>query len=160
MAIGLSRDERADLERLARSARRVRQWRRYQAVLLLAEGHSALTVARMLGASLAGVYNWAARWRQAGLAGLAEGVHAGRVRHLDQAGERWLDGLLASEPQAHGYQSPGWTVPLLLHEATAAGYQLSEQTLRRAIRRLGWRWKRPKYVLGRPDPEYTEKKRR
>ena len=102
--------------------RQVRQWRRYQAVLLLAEGHSAVTVARMLGASLAGVYNWAARWRQAGLAGLAEGVHAGRVRHLDQAGEHWLDGLLASDPQAHGYQSPGWTVPLLLHEARAAGY--------------------------------------
>ena len=49
-------------------------------------------------------------------------------------------------------------MPLLRREAVRAGYAVSEQTLRRAIRRLGWRWKRPKYVLGRPDPDYTEKK--
>ncbi len=71
---------------------------------------------------------------------------------------RWLDATLASDPQAHGYQTPGWTVPLLRQAAAQAGYVVSEHTLRRAIHRLGWRWKRPKYVLGRPDPAYAEKK--
>jgi hypothetical protein len=49
-------------------------------------------------------------------------------------------------------------VPAVHAEASKAGYQLSPYTLRRAIRRLDWRWKRPKFVLGRPDPAYAEKK--
>lgn len=158
MEISLSAQERKALERAVRRARGVRQWRRYQAVLLLAEGKPVALVAGVLRASVAGVYNWAARWREAGLVGLQEGLHPGRGRHFDATGEQWLDALLASDPQAHGYQATGWTVPLLCREAARAGYHVSAQTLRRAIRRLGWRWKRPKYVLGRPDPDYAEKK--
>jgi transposase len=126
--------------------------------LLLAEGQTPAQVASALRASLSSVYNWAATWRRAGLAGLHEAPHGGRKRGFDAAGERWLDTLLASDPHAHGYRVQGWTVPLLLREAATAGYAVSAQTLRRTIRRLGWRWKRPKYVLGRPDPAYAEKK--
>ena len=39
-----------------------------------------------------------------------------------------------------------------------AGFVVGERTIRRALRRLGYRWKRPQYVLGRPDPAYAEKK--
>lgn len=160
MSIELSAGERAAVVQAASQTRRVRQWRRYQAILLLAEGQTPQTVATALGASRSGVYQWAARWRRAGLNGLAEGPHRGLARRFDGAGERWLDATLASEPQARGYQTAGWTVPLLRREAVQAGYVVSGATLRRAIRRLGWRWKRPKYVLGRPDPAYTEKKTR
>ncbi|WP_083856779.1 winged helix-turn-helix domain-containing protein [Nitrolancea hollandica] len=38
-----------------------------------------------------------------------------------------------------------------------AGYLVGERTIRRTLHRLGWRWKRPKYVLGRPDPDYAKK---
>jgi hypothetical protein len=71
----------------------------------------------------------------------------------------WLDAVLRQDPQAYGYALTGWTVPALHTEATRAGYRLSAYTLRRAIWRLGWRWKRPKFVLRRPDPDYAEKKR-
>jgi transposase len=40
------------------------------------------------------------------------------------------------------------------------GWIAAERTLRRTLHRLGWRWKRPKFVLGRPDPAYMEKKSR
>jgi len=49
-------------------------------------------------------------------------------------------------------------VPLLRAELAAAGVAAGERTVRRALHRLGWRWKRPKYVLGRPDPAYEGKK--
>ena len=160
LEVALSAEERATLVRAARQTRRVRQWRRIQAVLLPAEGQSPQAVATVLGASRSGVYNWAARWRRAGLEGLAEGPHRGLARRFDAGGERWLDTTLASDPQLRGYQAAGWTVPLLRREAAQAGYAVSAATLRRAIRRLGWRWKRPKYVLGRPDPAYAEKKPR
>lgn len=43
-------------------------------------------------------------------------------------------------------------------ELAKAGYVVSERTVRRALKRLGFRWKRPKYVLGRPDPDHESKK--
>ena len=160
MQIVVGAEDRTILEHAVQGARRVRDWRRYQAVLLLTEGQTPAEVALALRASLSSVYNWVAAWRRAGLAGLDERPHGGRPRGFDAAGERWLDATLASDPQAHGYGAPGWTVPLLLREAASTGYAVSAQTLRRTIRRLGWRWKRPKYVLGRPDPAYAEKKLR
>ena len=91
--------------------------------------------------------------------GLREGHHGGGKAKLGAAGEAVLRGLLREDPQAHGHQATGWTVPLLRAELAAAGYAVGERTIRRALHRLGWRWKRPKYVLGRPDPLYAEKKR-
>ncbi len=75
------------------------------------------------------------------------------------AGEGLLEALLGQDPQACGHRATGWTVALLVGELTNAGYAGGDRTVRRALHRLGWRWKRPKFVLGRPDPAYKAKKR-
>jgi hypothetical protein len=36
--------------------------------------------------------------------------------------------------------------------------RLSGSTLRRTLRAMGYRWKRPRFVLARKDPERAEKK--
>ena len=77
---------------------------------------------------------------------------------MDAAGEAVLQALLATDPQGHGHQATGWTVPLLRGELAQVGYAVGERTVRRALHRLGYRWKRPQYVLGRPDPAYVEKR--
>ena len=92
--------------------------------------------------------------------GLREGDHGGGRVKVDAAGEAVLEGLLASDPQTRGHQATGWTVPLLRTELARAGTAVGERTVRRALRRLGYRWKRPQYVLGRTDPDYAEKKGR
>jgi transposase len=153
-------NDRAALEEALRGTRRVREWRRLQAVRLLAEGREAPEVAAVLGCSASSVYYWADDWREAGLAGLAEGPHAGRPRRLDAQAEAQVEQVLADDPQAHGYLATDWTVPLLRTELLQRGSALSERTLRRTLPRLGYRWKRPKYVLGRPDPAYEAKKGR
>jgi transposase len=114
-------------------------------------------VAAAVGASRASVYAWAAAWRARGLAGLGDAPRPGRARQLDAAAEGLLNERLAVQPEAYGYQTTGWTVPLLRRELGEAGYAVSARTVRRTLRRLGWRWKRPKYVLGRPDPDYAAK---
>lgn len=161
MPLTLSQSERAALATAQQQSRNVRHWRRYQAVLLRAEGMAVKQVAQSLGCTETSVYNWSAAYRQGGVAGVHEGKHPGAVRHLDAAGEATLNTLLQeNDPQTHGYQATGWTVPLLATELVARGYAVSAQTIRRTLHRLGWRWKRPKYVLGRPDPAYAEKKSR
>lgn len=161
MPLTLSEDERAALQAAQARSPKVRHWRRYQAVLLRADGVPVAAVARDLGCTPTSVSNWTAAWRTAGLAGVAEGWHPGAARRLDPAAEATLDALLREgDPQAHGYAATGWTVPLLRSELEKRGWPAAERTIRRTLHRLGWRWKRPKYVLGRPDPAYAEKKSR
>jgi transposase len=160
MRVMVSGDEAAALQEAATRERRVRHWRRLRALQLLAGGEQPTVVAELLSCSLASVYNWAAAWRARGLAGLREVPRAGKTRVLDETAEQLLEERLASDPQSRGYHATGWTVPMLRAELAQAGYVVGERTIRRTLKRLGWRWKRPKYVLGRPDPEYEAKKGR
>lgn len=159
MDVTLTATQRAELDAAAVAAKRTRAWKRCQAVLLLAEGQAPATVAHSLKCSVSSVYTWMATWRRDGVGGLTEGPHLGRAPRLDAVGEALLAEVLASDPQARGHQATGWTVALLQTELAAAGYPASARTIRRALHRLGYRWKRPQYVLGRPDPAYEAKKR-
>jgi transposase len=158
MELVLTASDRLALEEAKAAEPRLRRWRRYQAVLLLADGEPPGRIATALGCGLSSVYNWAAAWRRAGIAGLREGDHGGARPVLDAAGEAALEGLLGRDPQALGHHATGWTVPLLRTELGKRGYAPSDKTLRRVLHRRGYRWKRPKYVLGRPDPDYAEKR--
>jgi putative transposase len=159
MRVALSKGERAELVAAQQSSRNVRHWRRYQAVLLRAEGVPLATVAQTLGCTQASVCNWTRAWRERGVRGVAEGTHPGAERRLDVEAERVLAMLVEEgDPQQHGYAATNWTAPLLRTELAKRGWSASERTLRRTLHRLGYRWKRPKFVLGRPDPAYAEQK--
>ncbi len=162
MGLMLNPTERTQLAEAASKEKRVRTWRRMRAIELLAEGMRPEAVAEALGCcSRASVYAWAKAWRERGLSGLREGERPGRKRSLEGQAEELLEELLEEgDPQRRGYRSSGWTVPLLKSELAKSGYVVSERTVRRTLKRLGFRWKRPKYVLGRPDPDHKSKKGR
>jgi transposase len=152
MQMPMSTNEWEDLERAQRGERRVRHWRRYQAIRLVAQGQTPDEVAAAVGCRRSSVYNWIAAWKRAGSRGLAEARHGGRARRVTVSGIGQLEALLATDPQELGEQATTWTVPLLLTHLARAGNEVSEHTLRRTLHRMGWRWKRPRYELGRPDP--------
>jgi transposase len=158
MTLSLTDVQRTELEAAMAAEHRVRRWKRYRALLLRGEGHTVAAVAESLGCSQASIYAWSAAWRQEGVAGLAEGDHGGGQVKLGVAAEMLLTELLASDPQTRGHRATGWTVPLLRTELAAQGTIVSERTIRRALHRLGYHWKRPRYILGRPDPDYAAKK--
>jgi transposase len=158
MEIVLTASDRMALEQAKAAEPRLRRWRRYQAVLLLAAGQSPGTVATALGCAVSSVYNWAAAWHREGLPGLQEGDHGGGQPVLDAAGAALVVDLLEQDPQTLGHHATGWTVSLLRTELRPRGYAPSDRTLRRVLHRLGYRWKRPKFVLGRPDPAAAEKR--
>jgi transposase len=160
MPFPLTDDQRSELDAAMTAEKRARRRKRYRAIMLRGEGLSVPAVARTLGCSQASIYAWSAAWRQEGVAGLAEGAHRGGPIKLGPAAEAMLTALLASDPQAQGHRATGWTVPLLQGELAARGTVVGERTIRRALHRLGYRWKRPRYILGRPDPAYAAKKGR
>lgn len=158
MPVTLTETQRSDLEAAAAAERGVRRWKRYRAVLLRGDGMTVAAVTRALRCSAASVYAWTAQWRRGGVAGLREGDHGGGKVKLGAAGEAVLARLLEADPQSRGHRATGWTVPLLRGELLTAGYAVGARTIRRALHRLGYCWKRPRYVLGRPDPDYAAKK--
>src|SRR5215831_19256630 len=98
----LREEERAALKAAQARRPRVRHWRRYQAVLLRADGVPVAEVARDLGCTETSVCNWTAAWRAEGVAGVAEGRHPGAACRLPPAAEAALDALLAEgDPQAY-----------------------------------------------------------
>ena len=161
MRLRVTESQRTELAATAAAEKRVRRGRRYQALLLLADCGAAAHAAvqpRTLRCSRASVYAWAAAWRRTGVAGLREGDHGGGRVKLAAAGAAALQDLLSADPQAWGHQATGWTVPLLRTALARADCVVGERTIRRALHRLGYRWKRPRDVLGRPHPAYAEKK--
>lgn len=158
MRLTLTETQRTELAAAAAAEPRVRRWKRFRAVLLRGEGMTVAAVAHSLQCSHASVYAWTAAWRQEGPAGLREGDHGGGRPKLGTAGEARVVDLLHQDPQARGHRATGWTVPLLRGELAQAGVAVGTRTIRRALHRLGYRWKRPRYILGRPDADYAEKR--
>ena len=76
----------------------------------------------------------------------------------DQTGERARARARAAAMACSGGSAP--LVAMLHTELTTRGWRPSQRTIRRPLHRLGWVWKRRRFVLGRPDPEYEAKKGR
>ena len=73
-----------------------------------------------------------------------------------------LHNALGQSPLALHYPSPGWTLALLAShlQKCCGGPRPSPAALRRGLHALGWRWKRPRYVLRQPDPQRAQKNAR
>ena len=158
--LALTKAERTALEAALRTTRNRRHWVRLRGVLLAADGVPVAEIARDLGAGESTVFGWLAHWREVGdPAALADAPRSGQPPVLKAADRARLEQLLGESPEAYGYKTVGWTVPLLaIHFADVEQVPVSETTLRRVLHALGYRWKRPRYVLARRDPERAGKK--
>jgi transposase len=135
-----------------------RMYRRTLAVLELDRGRSAAEIAAMLGVTRQSVHNWAAAFAsEPDPAVLRDDPRSGRPPLLDEQAEGLLPSLMGQSPQDLGYPQTDWTVPLLQQELERGlGLRPADETVRRWLRRLGYVWKRPRYVLD-PDPEREKK---
>lgn len=156
--IKLDGRQRRRLWRQLRTTRDVRLYRRTLAILELDRGRSAREVARSLGVEARTVYYWVEAYiRDHDPSSLCDAARSGRPGRWDERLERRLLEALDRSPQDLGYYSVEWTVPLLQeHLVPQGGGPLSDETIRRQLRRLGYVWKRSRYVLD-PDPEFEKK---
>jgi len=156
--LNLTTWQRHRLRRQLKQTLDARLLRRTLAVLELDQGRSAADVARMLGVTRQSIYNWVGAYAQ-GHDPEALRDEGGRGRHpsLDEDDERLLQSLLALSPQDLGCPHVSWTVPLLQEFLkVVAGRRASEDTVRRALHRLDYAWKRPRHDL-EPDPQREKK---
>jgi transposase len=140
----------------------VRMCRRLQAVLLVAQGWSVPEAAHSTATRRWAVYSWVRRYlRTHRPDALRDAARSGRPQVAPQLTDERIVAELQKDPLDLGYSTTGWTVPLLAaHLRRKYRCPISGATLRRRMRRLGLRWKRPRYVYATKDPHRTQKKGR
>lgn len=150
-AFSLTAGQRARLQELVRTTRDTRQLRRAQALLWRAAGESIVSIAARLGVSRQTIHNWVRQFsaRAGALVDrLADAPRTGRPPTALGIIDPLLASLLDRDPRDYGYAATAWTAPLLqTHLADQHQRPVSLISVRRALHRLGQRWKRPRHRL-------------
>lgn len=158
--IDLTASQRRRLQAELHKARRAGYYRRLLAILELDRGKSAAEVAALLGVTRQSVYNWAHLDEESPtLPALQDQYGKGRPRVWTRELQAVLQAALQQRPEQCGCWGMNWTVPLLQdYLLRQGGQRMSEDTLRRQLQRLGYVWKRFRYVLP-ADPQREKKTR-
>jgi transposase len=156
--LNLTRWQRLRLQRQLKRAQDARVYRRTLAILEHARGEPISGIARRLGVARQSVYNWVAAYSGAhDPASLVDEERSGRPSFWTDEARAGFRALLGQAPDQLGYFAGNWTVPLLQDAlGQYAGRRPSDDTIRRELDRLGYVWKRFRYVLD-PDPERDKK---
>ena len=137
--------------------------RRCQILRASARGERARAIARQLGCDDQTVRNVIHGFNASGLAVLQEGSsrpHRLRTAFSDEGAERLKD-LLHRSPRDFGQERGTWTLELAAQVSFEQGIipiPVSDESVRRTLKRLKTNWKRAKHWITSPDPQYQLKK--
>ncbi|HET8906180.1 MAG TPA: IS630 family transposase [Ktedonobacterales bacterium] len=141
-------ERRAALHHLTKTDPDPRVRRRAQALLLVEDGHSQASAARLLQTSASRVHIWQERFATEGRAGLVDRPRGGRPHALSDGDRAFLEEALARGPQAYDLPMTVWSIrdlqALLAHER---GVVVSVDTVHRVVHTLGFRSRRPRHDL-------------
>ena len=137
--------------------------RRCQILRASARGERAPAIARQLGCDDQTVRNVIHGFNASGLAVLQEGSsRPHRLRTtFTQEGAKRLKELLHRSPRDFGQDRSTWTLELAAQVSLDQGIisrPVSDESVRRALKRLKTNWKRAKHWITSPDPQYQLKK--
>jgi transposase len=137
--------------------------RRSQILLASNQGHTPQRISAQLHCSDQCVREAIHAFHGEGLTCLKAKSHATHTNQsvIDAAGLERLRGLLQQSPRQLGQNTSLWTLKGLVQVSLAQGItsrEVSDETIRRAVKRLGENWKRAKKWLTSPDPRYEQKR--
>ena len=160
--LGFTGHDRRRLAKALHQAQEAKVYQRIQAVLLIAQGYSVDEVASIVGGRRRAVYYWMHRYLDHHrVDDLWDASRTGRPRMAAQITEARILRELGRDPLKLGYNTTVWTVALLAsHLSRRYHSQITPRTLRRRMKEVGLRWKRPRYVYATKDPHRAQKKGR
>jgi transposase len=159
----MSEDERKQLEAGLRS-KEAFVLRRCQILLASARGEHAPAIAQAVGCDDETVRDVIRAFDREGLAALqakSRRPHRIQAAFSPEQAEQ-LRELLHTSPRDFGKPTSVWTLELAAEVSFEQGVtaaQVSDETIRATLVRLGVKWKRAKEWIHSPDPEYVRKKR-
>jgi transposase len=157
----LSDEEHTTLQKGLRSSNAF-VLRRCQIVLASSTGRHAQQIAFQLHCDDETVRRAIKAFNSYGLSALQP--RSSRPQHtrasLTEHGRARLDQLVRQSPRTFAKDTSVWTLELLAEVACAEGLtatQVSDETIRVALKRLGISWRRAKHHISSPDPDYSQK---
>jgi transposase len=137
--------------------------RRCQILLASSRRERVSRIARNLSCATPSVRNAIRDFHRRGFASLEEQSRRPKTvpPMLDERKSEDLRALLHTSPRPFGKPTSLWTLELVaevLWERGRVSERLSREAIRKAIQRLGVKWKRAKRWISSPDPQYTVKK--
>jgi transposase len=137
--------------------------RRCQILLASARGERAIAIAKQLSCDDQTVRNVIHGFNASGLTVLQEGSSRPHRLHtsFSEEGFQQLKDLLHRRPSEFGKDRSTWTLELAAKVSFEQGIlatPISDESMRRALKRLGTNWKRAKHWITSPDPLYLQKK--
>lgn len=154
-----------DVSRLTKALKRAtdaRLFQRLQAVLWVAQGETISEVAELTGVSAQTVYNWLQRYLACHqVAALVDAPRSGRPVLAPQITAPDILQHLRCNPLHLGYRTTVWSVKLLAaHLRRQYDCPITSHTLRRRLKAMGLRCKRPRYFYEEKAPHRAQKKGR
>ena len=137
-----------DLRQLTKTDPDPRVRRRAQTLLLVGQGQTLASAARLMGTAAHRIRSWQARFAAEGRQGLVDRSRRGRPPALDAVACAFLEEALAQGPQAYGLPVTIWSIrDLQILLQRERGITVSICTLHRVVHALGYRYRRPRHDL-------------
>jgi len=160
--LGFNQYDVPRLTKALKCAADARLFQRVQAVLWVAQGDTISEVAELTGVSVQTVYNWLQRYLACHQAvALADAPRSGRPVTAPQITATRILQHLQGNPLQLGYRTTVWSVKLLAaHLSRQYQCPIKPHTLRRRMKAIGLRCKRPRYFYEEKAPHRAQKKGR
>ncbi len=137
--------------------------RRSQILLASKRGQRPSEIARNLGCAVQTVRNTLHAFEEDGVSSLKQQSSRPKTIHaeFDQQKCEALRAVLHQSPRTYEKDTSVWTLALaaqVCEELGLTSHQMSIETIRLALKRLGVGWQRAKHWITSPDPDYARKK--
>ncbi len=157
--VHLTKDQRLELEKYRGQSSSQNSEKAF-IVLLNSDGNSANAIAKQLHRSSHTVRLWLKRYLKKGLAGLERNSSSGRPRDKRKECMQISKDILAKNPNEFNYPDQTWGIPLIrYHLKSVHQIDVSEDTLLRGLKDLGYSYKRPSKTVSPKAPAPAEKKK-
>ena len=158
--LGFNRHDIPRLTKALKGITEARLFQRVQAVLWVAQGEPISEAAALTGVRPQTVYNWLQRYVACHQAtALADAPRSGRPVTAPHRTAAHILQHLRANPLRWGYQTTVWSGKLLAaHLRRHSRWSITPATLRRRMRAMGLRSKRPRYFSEEKAPHRAQKK--
>jgi len=155
--IAIDGSEKAALQQL-RLNRHSNIGERAYYVLLSAQGYSVPKIAARLGRDPHTIRQWLSRYACSGVKGLDPRKQSGRPAIKAPILTSELGTILQKSPLDYGYQEAGWQVNISRDYFSKKGCDVCENTLVKALKQLGYVYKRFSKTVPKHVPSPLDKK--
>jgi len=126
--------------------------------LLSNDGKSVPEIASMLKRNQHTIRDWLKRYRSKGINGLNRNFSPGRPNTMRKKIKQRIEQIIGDSPIKHGYQDSTWSVPLITYEVNKSlNLNASSKTVTRALKNMGYVYKRPSKKIPGHAPSKEEK---